>query len=250
MKDPLSYVAAGLSAIESEYATYDPTTNVLGLKFNGSTKGVLPHGWNTINYFDTFNGFLQPEVGEYNYTMQQQGLSANVTCQNLGLHSNVTWNYQGQWIVTTTDGSTEQRVYLQNMTFGPNAAAGIEYDSNDLISGDNFVATFSSTRGPNQDIFVLEISSYGSYKNDWKFPNMSCEVAPYLTNTNVTYYNTTALFAANVIDVPGSNLRIPYEISEVTNWLFRTTTQRTGNQIVDSIIALQVCASSETTLTR
>lgn len=96
VKDPLPYVSAGIAAIEAKYADYDPTTNVLGMPFNGTTKGVLPHGWNTIPYFNTFPKADQPPVLNYNYSMVQQGISTNVTCSILGQNSNITWHDQGE----------------------------------------------------------------------------------------------------------------------------------------------------------
>ena len=172
--DPLPYVSAGLASIESKHARYSPTTNVLGISFNGTTGGVLPQGWNSISYFNTIPSAEQPPVLNYNYSMIQQGVSANVSCQTLGLKSNITWLQQGEFLVTTTNGATQEEIFMQNLTFGPNKAVGIDYQSNLLLSGPNYIATFSSQRGPNDGIFVLELASYGSYRWDWKFPNMSC----------------------------------------------------------------------------
>lgn len=75
VQDPLPFVAAGLAAIESEYAEYEPKVNVLGLSFNGTTRGVLPKGWNTIKYFDTFRNFDLPPVQNYNYSMIRRCMS-------------------------------------------------------------------------------------------------------------------------------------------------------------------------------
>ena len=64
---------------------------------------------------------------------------------------------------------------MQNMTFGPNEAAGIEKDSNVLISGENFIATFGIYT---EQAYILELASYGTYRDEWKFPNMSCVSEP------------------------------------------------------------------------
>ena len=142
-KDPLPYVSAGIAAIEAKYADYDPTTNVLGMSFNGTTKGVLPHGWNTIPFFDTFPNANQPPVLNYNYSMIQQGISTNVTCSVLGLNSNITWLNQSESILTTYNGANQEEIFTQGMVFR-NKALGIAYQDNLLISGPNFVATFSN----------------------------------------------------------------------------------------------------------
>lgn len=68
-QDPLPYISAGLSSIETKYAEYDPTTSVLGITFNGTTRGVLPQGWNTISYFNTVPTHDQPPVMYYNYSV-------------------------------------------------------------------------------------------------------------------------------------------------------------------------------------
>ena len=145
VKDPLPYVSAGLAAIEARYAEYDPTTSVLGMSFNGTTKGVLPHGWNTIPYFNTFPNVDQPPVVNYNYSMVQQGISTNVTCSPLGLNSNMTWKGQSDAIIYNTNGANEESIFLQNVTFA-NKARGIDYQDNLLISGSTFVATFSGKK--------------------------------------------------------------------------------------------------------
>jgi hypothetical protein len=95
VKDPLPYISAGLSSIETKYAEYDPTTTVMGLSFNGSTKGVLPRGFNTIKYFDTFPRQDLPPVPNYNYSTISQGISADVSCLDVGSRSNITWSEQG-----------------------------------------------------------------------------------------------------------------------------------------------------------
>lgn len=141
-KDPLPYVSAGIASIEAKYAEYDPKTSVLGISFNGTTKGVLPHGWNTIPFFNTFPVANQPPVLNYNYSVVQQGISTNVTCSILGENSNITWLTQGDPILTTYNGATQEEIYPQNVTFY-NEARGIDYQDNYLISGPNFVATFS-----------------------------------------------------------------------------------------------------------
>lgn len=51
--------------------------------------------------------------------------------------------------------------------------------------------------------------------------------------------NATGLFAGEVIEITGGFLRIPGPLNEVNNWLFRVTEILTGNQIINSIIALQ-----------
>ena len=143
VKEPLPYVMAGLASIETEHAEYDPTTSVAGMRFNGTTKGVLPHGWNSVPYFNSIPHSLQPPV-EYNYSMIQQGVSVNVSCARLGLKSNITWHQQGEYIFTVSNGVSEEDVYLQNMTFGPNKAVGIVRDQNEYVSGASFIAIFES----------------------------------------------------------------------------------------------------------
>ena len=69
VKDPLPYVSAGIASIETVYADYDPTTSVIGLNYNGTTKGTFPHGWNTLSHFNTFHIADQPPVVNYNYSM-------------------------------------------------------------------------------------------------------------------------------------------------------------------------------------
>ena len=76
-------------------------------------------------------------------------------------------------------------------------------------------------------------------------PNMSCVLAPYLTEVNVTYNNATGQFAGEVIKSTGGLFRIPGPLNEVNNWLFRVTEVLTGNQIINSIIALQNTPSYE-----
>jgi hypothetical protein len=78
VKDPLPFVAGGLAAIEAKYADYDPQLNVLGMSFNGTTKGVLPRGWNTIKYFDTFKQGDLPPVPNYNYSMIRKAPSTRI----------------------------------------------------------------------------------------------------------------------------------------------------------------------------
>jgi hypothetical protein len=134
----------------------------LGMSFNGTTKGVLPHGWNTIPYFNTFPKIDQPPVLNYNYSMVQQGISTNVTCSILGQNSNVTWHDQGEFLVQTTNGANQEEIYIQNMTFG-NRARGIAYQDNLLISGPNIIATFSDVN--DQYDYRLELASYGTYKS-------------------------------------------------------------------------------------
>ena len=68
---------------------------------------------------------------------------------------------------------------------------------------------------------------------------MTCVLSPYLTQVNVTYNNATGLFAGEVTEITGGLLRIPYDLNELNNWIFRTTEFMTGSQIINSIIALQ-----------
>ena len=164
VKDPLPYVSAGIASIEAQYAEYDPTTNVLGMSFNGSTKGVLPLGWNSIPYFNTFPKADLPPVFNYNYSMIQQGISTNVTCSPLGQNSNITWHDQGDALITTTNGANSQDIFTQNMTF-QNQARGIDYQDNLLISGRDFIATFSDVN--NDVVYRLEFAAYGDYKANW-----------------------------------------------------------------------------------
>ena len=79
---------------------------------------------------------------------------------------------------TTSNGVNSEIVFLQNVTFGPNKAVGIEYDSNLLISSRDFIATFEHGAGPNGEIYVLELASYGVYREQWKLPNMTCVSKP------------------------------------------------------------------------
>ena len=132
------------------------------------------------------------------------------------------------------------------MTYGPNKAQEILYDDNLMLSGPNFIATFETEPLLEQGLYVLEFASYGSYNVQWKFPNMSCSITPYITTNNVTYNNATGLFATEVVSIPEKALlRIPYTLTEVTNWLFRVTSIVTGNQIANSMIALQNTPSYE-----
>lgn len=217
---------------------------MLGISFNGTTKGVLPHGWNAIPFFDTFPKVDQPPVLNYNYSMIQQGISTNVTCEVLGQNSNITWKEQGAFLVTTTNGNNAEDIFIQNVTFG-NQVLGIDEQDNLLLSGGDFIATFSNVNESDDYEYRLELASYGSYNSQWKLPNMSCVLAPYLTEVNVTYSNSTGLFAGEVVSITGGLLRIPYELNEVNNWLFRVTEVLTGNQIINSIIALQNTPSYE-----
>ena len=50
--------------------------------------------------------------------------------------------------------------FIQNVTFGPNKAANIDYDSNELVAGRSFTPTFQSY-APNNGPYMLEFASYG-----------------------------------------------------------------------------------------
>jgi hypothetical protein len=110
----------------------------------------------------------------------------------------------------------------------------------------------------------MDIASYGAYKTDWKFPNLTCVINPYVTNVNITYSNTTGLFNATVLDRSDKTLQWSRDLAQVNNWLFRVFTVGTGvssrvatshfaltlscneqNQIINSIIALQNTPSYE-----
>lgn len=91
----------------------------------------------------------------------------------------------------------------------------------------------------------MEMANYGSYKSLWLMPNMTCELSPYLTKVNVTYNNATGLFAGEVTEITGALLRIPFTLNDVISWVFRITETQTGNQIINSIIALQNTPSYE-----
>lgn len=218
VKDPLPYVSAGLASIETKYADYFPETSILGMRFNGTTKGVLPQGWNSVPHFNHIPESSQPHV-QYNHSLIQQGVSVNVSCQRLGLRSNITWHQQGEDILTMSNGISKENVYVQNMTFGPNSAAGIDFEYSLLVSGDSFVYTFSYYRdGYDINTTEVELASYGSYDYQWKLPNMTCAITPYVTNVNVTYNNASGLFNAQVVDVPGSHFRFPAWIGDVDSW--------------------------------
>lgn len=58
-------------------------------------------------------------------------------------------------------------------------------------------------------------------------------------NVNVSYSNATGLFSTEIDSVPAESLAMGWAISEVNNWLFRVMTVTTGNQLINSIIALQ-----------
>lgn len=142
VKDPLPYASAGIAAVEAKYANYDPTTNVLGMSFNGTTKGVLPHGWNTIPYFDTFPTVDQPPVLHYNYSMIQQGISSNVTCTIVGQNTDIVWLGSSPLNITTTNGANQENLAIQNVTFAK-PQYGYTLDYNLMLSGPDFVATFT-----------------------------------------------------------------------------------------------------------
>ena len=91
----------------------------------------------------------------------------------------------------------------------------------------------------------MEFASYGSYKSQWQMPNMSCMLQPYITNVNVTYNNATGKFTGEVIENTSEFLRISGPLNDVNNWMFRVTEYLTGNQIINSIIALQNTPSYE-----
>ncbi|KAK3697086.1 hypothetical protein LTR37_017684 [Vermiconidia calcicola] len=74
---------------------------------------------------------------------------------------------------------------------------------------------------------------------------MSCTIAPYLTEVNVTYSNASQQFTSEVVSVSDKKLQGPDYVANVNNWLFRTTNTMTGNHIINSIQALQNTPSYE-----
>ena len=128
-----------------------------------------------------------------------------------------------------------QTVYNQSFGWGPFPSENIDYLPNLFTSGKNMIVSFGSSYGSNYAKTRLDISAYGTYASDWKFPNMSCvssrrkliesyadffeTIIPYVLNVNVTYNNATGVFGTTVLSTPGTFLYQPWYLASINNWL-------------------------------
>lgn len=81
---------------------------------------------------------------------------------------------------------------------------------------------------------------YFKVKNDGgQLTQRSQTISPYILNVKVSYGKTTGIFSTEIVSVPTVSLAMGWSIAQVKNWLFRVMTVTTGNQLINSIIALQ-----------
>jgi hypothetical protein len=128
--------------------------------------------------------------------------------------------------VYVTNGYSKVNVYSQTLEYG--IANTSSYQDNLLLSGRDMIATFDYGYNKDYRTTRMDIASYGAYKTDWKFPNLTCVINPYVTNVNVTYSNTTGLFNATVLGRSDKTLQWSRDLAQVNNWLFRVFTVGTG----------------------
>lgn len=163
----------------------------------------------------------------YNYTLQQQGVTAAVSCQPL-LQSNIEWTRAKPVYVTNTGNAHEQvnksaraQTFYQTTTLLlPNNMT----QSETIVSTNDFVASFSYKPDPNVNIWQFEFAGYGLYTlPQVGFKNMTCSVRPLLTTVNVTYYNNSDFFATNVVDRGSDPSIVPNNIIPAVNEVFALT---------------------------
>ena len=176
-----------------------------------------------------------PPDTSFNYSIEQQGLSADVSCEEDHNSSITRTTYQK--IHVTNAGYKRSYVIEQNFAlhFTPPKPSDFLYAdlsilmraANDrrcynwnktmVTSADASIACFLCQPDPQFKEYVLYVTPFNSYAKPYTgsgnqpFPKLQCNIKPHITVNNVTYSSATGLFTSSLLSSNPHSFLVPNE---------------------------------------